>query len=161
MAHTGAHVSFGVRRDRFDLYIFRFIWSFNYGEMWRGHTQVTLFALFVCQSRKMRSQPPQPHQTTNTHAHNGNQKKAKIGRFSLFYWSRQHMVAERELTLIHFEILSMHFTQYAPIYLFYCLRLHRIALRPANDRWFDLNVNGMLCLCGMRKQRNKRASVNS
>lgn len=66
--------------------------------------------------------------TNHNHAHNANRKKAKIGRFSLFYWGASARVFIS-------KFYRCIFTQYAPIYLFYCLRLHRIGQsRPANDR---------------------------
>lgn len=129
------------------IYFSCFIWSFNYGEMWRGHTQVTLFA-FVCLpfARKMRSQPPQPH--------NGNRKKAKIGRFSLFYggwrppghggWARR----------IHLRnSIDAFYTICANLFLFIvcaCIELRetageRSAIR-SECKW----------VCGMREQRNTK-----
>lgn len=90
--------------DRFDLYIFIFrsIWSFNYGEMWRGHTQVTLFALFVClpNGGKMRSQLPPQHEP---------QSRTQCQSKESENWQIFIVLLGRERARIHFEILSMHF----------------------------------------------------
>lgn len=71
------------------------------------------------------------------------ERKRKLADFhcSMVVGGPQGMEAERGAFIC--EILSMHFTQYAPIYFFLLFALaSNCERRPANDRRFDLNVNG-------------------
>lgn len=154
----------GVPASDFDLYISRFIWSFNYGEMWRGHTRVTL-CLPIGENAFAHSQP---HEIAFS-AQWSNWKKAKIGHFHCSI-DGEHMVnasdrarAHTLIQRIHFEILSMHFTMRANLFIWLFVRC------AWNCNGLDWAVNDrrsasiwwMKMVCGMRCEQQKSLQVRT
>lgn len=131
------------------------------GKMWRGHTQVTLFACYLfAAARETKKKEKKYAFTTVQPPHSANnRKKAKIANFHCSIESNIWLIVctfnVKFISKFYFECIRN--TQCAPIYLFYCMHaLHTYTIYwqyiESDGKWsVDRFRSELKMVCGMRR----------